>query len=544
MSDIILSRHNIEAAIKEISINSAAGPDNFPALLLSRCAKELSAPLLFLYRNSLNSGIIPKQLKNARITPIYKGGSKAEAKNYRPIALTSHIIKVLERIIAKNMAQYLEQNNKMNQDQHGFRTGHSCLSQLLTHYETILEKLEYNKNVDVIYLDFAKAFDKVDHGVLLHKIKQMGIAGKLGMWLHSFLIDREQCVAVGGAVSQPSAVMSGVPQGSVLGPLLFLIHITDINEHVLHSSVASFADDTRVLKEVSSISDAEQLQTDLTSLYAWGDQNNMSFNNNKFQHMHYSPGGVSDNVHKFTAPDCSDIDTKEHIKDLGVILSADGNFTLHIQDVVKRARSQAGWILRTFRTRERLPMLTLYKSLVIPLLEYCCQLWSPCRQGEKQSLEAVQRTFTSRICNIRHLDYWARLRDLQLYSLERRRERYAIIYIYKILTGKVVNNLNIEFNIHQRRGRLCHINSICTTARTRVKTLKQNAFATRGPQLFNALPRHLRDTAEDNIDCFKNQLDKFLQTIPDQPKMPHYHLSAASNSIVDQLAQRRADGLF
>ena len=188
------------------------------------------------------------------------------------------------------MPQYLVRNNKMNQNQHGFSDGRSCLSHLLAYHQTILEKMKYNKNFDVAYLEFAKAFDKVDHGILLHKIREMDITGKLGMWLHSFLTDREQCVAAGGAVSRPSVVNSGVPQGSVLGPLLFLIHISDIKRQVLHSSVASFADDTRVLKEVSSISDAKQLQTDLASLYSWAEQNNMSFNDNKFEHIHYSPG--------------------------------------------------------------------------------------------------------------------------------------------------------------------------------------------------------------------------------------------------------------
>lgn len=544
LTDIYLSRDNIENAIKEVTTNSAAGPDLFPAVLLKSCASELSVPLLIFYRNSLDTGTIPKQLKSANITPIYKGGSRAEAKSYRPVSLTSHIIKVLERIIVKNMATYLEQNNKMNQDQHGFRSGRSCLSQLLSHYETILEKLEYNKNVDVVYLDFAKAFDKVDHGILLHKTQQMGITGKLGMWLHSFLTGREQRVVASGAVSQPSLVASGVPQGSVLGPILFLIHITDINRQVIHSTVASFADDTRVLKEVSSELEAKQLQADLASLYSWADHNNMSFNNNKFEHIHYSASRTDDSVYIYTAPDGSHIDTKQCIKDLGITLSSDGTFTQHIQHVVKKARSQVGWILRTFRTRKRSPMLTLYKSLVIPLVEYCCQLWSPWRVGEKQSLETIQRSFTSKISDIQHLDYWARLQELDLYSLERRRERYAILYIYKILIGKSINNMNIQFSIHQRRGRLCHIERIHSTASTRVKTLKENAFAIRGPQLFNALPRHLRDSPEQSLESFKNQLDKFLRTIPDQPKLPHYQLCAASNSIIDQLAQRRADGLY
>lgn len=300
-----------------------------------------------------------------------KGIQKGEAKNYRPIALASHVINILERIMAKNMAIYLEGNNIMNEEQHGFRMGHSCLSQLLSHHEKIVEGLENKNNIDVVYLDFAKAFDKVDHGILLHKIR---VSGKLGEWLHCFLTGRVQTVTVGGAVSKPSVVVSGVPQGSVLGPILFLIHISNINEHVIHSSVASFADDTRVLREISSAADAHTLQADLNTIYSWAKtKKNMSFNENKFEHLSYSTDRNMDH-YTYTAPDGSCIDTKDYVKDLGVTLSRDGTFGIHINNVAKRARNQAGWILRTFRTRDTVPMLSLYKSLVIPLLEYCCQL--------------------------------------------------------------------------------------------------------------------------------------------------------------------------
>ena len=177
-------------------------------------------------------------------------------------------------------------------------------------------------------------------------------------------------------------------------------------------------------------------------------------------------------------------------------------------------------------------------------MEYCCQLWSPWRVGEKQSIEAVQRWFTSRISSVRHLDYWGRLDALSLYSLERRRERYAILYIHKILTGRTINNLNICFTIHKRRGRICSIENVNPRSTTRIKTLKETAFATRGPLLFNALPKHLRDLDEVDPEKFKNHLDKYLRTIPDQPKLPHYHPHAANNSIIDQLAKMRADGLY
>lgn len=543
-TDLNFTPTTIQEAIKKVAANAASGPDEFPAKLLKSCAKELSVPLFFLYRNSLDKGIIPQILKYAKITPIYKGGSKSQAQNYRPVALTSHIMKILEKIIVMDVGKYLEDNDKMNEDQHGFRMGRSCLTQLLNHHEKIINALAKDKVVDVVYLDFAKAFDKVDHGILLHKMRSLGISGKLGVWLHTFLTGREQRVAVDGAVSRSSAVSSGVPQGSVLGPLLFLIHLSDINTHVQHSSVALFADDTRVIKEVSTEADRELLQEDLEILYRWTEQNNMSLNNNKFEHLTYKNAHNTNASYIYKAHDGSDIENKQNVRDLGVTMSCDGTFTTHINNVTKKARSQSGWVLRTFQTRDKFPMMTLYKSLIVPLLEYSCQLWSPWKVGEKQQLEAVQRSFTSKIIDCRKLNYWERLKSLNLYSLERRRERYIIIYIYKILIGNTVNNIGVLFYIHERLGRFCHIPPLHPRAGTRIKTLKENSFATRGPRLFNELPKYLRNSEVQNVEKFKRQLDSFLGTIPDEPKLPHYYLRASSNSIIDQLAQRRADGLF
>lgn len=543
LADITITVKDVMDAIKQISSNAAAGPDHFPALLLRKCAAELSVPLHILYKRSLNTGNIPMLWKTAVITPIHKGGSRAEASNYRPVALTSHVIKVLEKVIVAEITKYLEGQNKMNPDQHGFRAGRSCLSQLLAHHETILRALEYHKDMDVVYLDFSKAFDTVDHGILLHKVRQLGITGKLGAWLHCFLTNREQTVAVAGMKSRSCLVVSGVPQGSVLGPLLFLIHILDINQHIKHSQVSSFADDTRILKKVSCVADSHLLQDDLQALYTWAAENNMSFNSNKFVHMAYNIGKKS-KLHTYLAPDGSCIETKDTVKDLGITLNSDGYFTVHITNVAKRARSQAGWILRTFTTRETQPMLTLFKALVVPLLEYCCQLWNPWKVGEKQLLEAVQRSFTYRIRAARHLTYWERLKELNLFSLERRRERYLILYVYKIMIGHTTNNLNLIFYDHQRLGRLCRIERVHPRATTRTKTLKENAFAIRGPLLYNTLPRHLRDPNNRSLESYKKDLDKFLWTIPDQPKLPHYHLRAESNSIIDQLALRRADGIY
>ena len=217
---------------------------------LLKCAAELAQALKVMISQSLTHGFIPSSLKRAAITPVFKSGTKTSPSNYRPISLTFTIIKVFERIIRKVVA-FMNRQGHLNNTQHGFRSGRSCLSALLDVFDDLMHMHSSDTTVDMIYLDFSKAFDKVDHGVLLHKLKDLGITGKLGIWFFQFLTNRTHHVRIPGGISKDSPVLSGVPQGTVLGPLLFLLMISDINKGTTSSKLVSFADDTRVYSNIA-----------------------------------------------------------------------------------------------------------------------------------------------------------------------------------------------------------------------------------------------------------------------------------------------------
>ena len=388
LSDINFGKKDIEEAIKNIDENSSAGPDGIPALFLKKTKESLSKPLTILLRKSLDEGKIPNIYKLAYITPIHKGGSKQDPAQYRPVSLTSHIMKIFERVLKKHILKHLVDNNKFNKGQHGFVPGRSTQTQLLSHLNDIFEAYMEGKRLDSVFLDFAKAFDKVDHQILLEKVRKHKISGKIGRWIQEFLKDRKFRVVANGNKSEEEEVTSGVPQGTVLAAILFVIMISDIDDNVKHSIVRSFADDTRVNKKISKEEDKKQMQEDLDVIYKWAQDNKMKFNENKFEQMAY--GRIENlNIDPYKNPNGKDIQVKETVKDLGVHTTNDMLFKEHIDKIVNSCKSVMGMLLRTFSTREREPMIKLYNTYIKSKLEYCCIVWSPLQQTLISELEKI-----------------------------------------------------------------------------------------------------------------------------------------------------------
>ena len=543
LTDINITEKDIIDAINEVNEKSSAGPDEVPAVFLKMTKEAIAKPLKILFRKSMDEGVIPDIFKLANITPIHKGGAKTKPEQYRPVSLTSHIMKIFERIIKKQLLSHLVKNNLINEKQYGFIPGRSTQSQLLAHYKDIFEAMENGVRVDTVFLDFAKAFDKVDHSILMRKVIKHKIKGKLGKWIMEFLNNRKFNVIANGTKSETEDVLSGVPQGTVLAAILFIIMISDIDENIKKCIVRCFADDTKVSNKIKTEEDKQIMQEDLNIIYKWAQDNSMKFNSNKFEQL--SCGELKDvTTVPYKNPANEDIISGNTVKDLGILTNSDINFKDHIDNIVTSSRIKTGIIMRTFITRDAELMIQLFNTYVRSRLEYCCSVWSPTAQGDINKIERIQKSFSSKIDGMEGFDYHKRLKELRMYSLERRRERYLIIYAWQMLEGLKENILGLKARKNERTGRKIWSPVIRWSKNgTKLKhSARTKIYYSTGKKMersFNAIPPEIRNIEEKNVETFKKHLDKWLITVPDTPRIDDYggRVTVDSNSIIAQAAE-------
>jgi hypothetical protein len=294
-----------------------------------------------------------------------------------------------------------------------------------------------------------------------------------------------------------------------------------------------------VLGPIDSEEDVEDLQSDLNKIYDWQHDNNMLFNGKKFELLRYGTNVEIKESTSYLTPGYEDIvEVKENLRDLGVIMSDDGTFSNHINQVCSKVKQKCGWILRTFSNRQTHFLKMMWKTLVQGHVDYCSQLYMPSKQSELQQIENLQVWFTRKIPEVANLNYWERLKSLKMYSQQRRLERYRLIYTWKILEG-LVPNCGLNFTSNERRGREALIPPL--KGKAHIKRLREQSFQVSGPKLFNSLPPSLRKISKVPVDDFKYHLDKYLESVPDEPRTDglvptacDQFSAAPSNSIIDQ----------
>ena len=418
----------VKEKLCDLNSSKATGPDELPPRVLKEAAAEISIPLSIIFKKSLSEGRLPPDWKVATIIPIFKKGNKSSPCNYRPVSLTSVVSKVFESIIREGMLEHLFNNNLMSPCQHGFLPRKSCMTQLLCALDDWTETLDSGNSVDVLYLDFKKAFDSVPHERLLKKIYAYGFRGDLFNWIQDFLKGRRQRVSVNGSMSGWSDVISGIPQGSVLGPLFFAIFINDLPS-LLRNKVLLFADDTKIYSSISRANPISSLQDDINACIEWSVMWQLPFNISKCKILH---------IGQFNPRYCYNMDGMDIVKvneekDLGVLIDCNLKFHSQCSAVVNKANRLLGLIKQTFSDISVDSFTCLYKSIVRPILEYGNLVWGPYYKTDIQKLEKIQRKATRMIKSIRNLDYKERLKVLNLPSLHYRRYRGDMIAVYNML---------------------------------------------------------------------------------------------------------------
>ena len=390
--DLIITREAVEEKLSRLDPHKSMGPDKIPAFLLKSLSKELSLPLCIIFNKSISEGKLPQDWKKAEVTAIFKKGNKTDPGNYRPVSLTSIICKVLESFIRDQIQDYMEKNNFITSCQHGFRKHRSCVTQLLEVMNDLTNFHENSDSIDIIYMDFAKAFDSVPHKRLINKLKSYGIEGNILNWISDFLNNRSQTVKVNNALSDPAPVVSGIPQGSILGPLLFIIFINDLPDCV-QSICKIFADDTKVYNSHKNYS---ILQNDLYKLLDWAREWDLNFNLSKCHVLHMGKRN-NKNVYYMDRDKTVKLDTTLSEKDVGVTFSTDLKFDIHIGNIVKKANQLTGLIKRSFLHLDQSMFRDLFKSIVRPHLEYANVIWHPLYKRQASLIEGVQRRATKLI---------------------------------------------------------------------------------------------------------------------------------------------------
>ena len=513
LSSIAFDPQEVEEILRTLKTDKASGPDGLSNRILKELSHELSSPLCSLFNKSLSLGKFPSPYKDANVTPVHKKGDLSLVSNYRPISLLNSVAKLFEKLVFKYLYNHLQDNNMLSSLQSGFIPGDSTVNQLAYLYHIFTEALDAGKEVRTVFCDISKAFDRVWHEGLIYKLKAAGVSGDVLRWFQSYLSGRRQRVVLPGSFSEWVYIKAGVPQGSILGPLLFLLYINDIVKNI-GSNICLFADDTSLFIIVNNPTTAALcLNSDLEKLSRWAAIWLVTFNPSKNESLLISRK-INKPIHPPLYMQNVQIQEVSSHKHLGLYFSNDCSWHQHIDYIKQKAWFRIHIMLKLKFKLDRKSLETIYLTFIRPLLEYGDIIWDNCTQYEKNELDKIQNeaaritTGTTKLVSLDNL-----YKEVGWQTLHRRRQDHKITLFYKMfnqLTPVYLSSL-----IPQQVNAISHHNlrnsNDIHTIRSNT-SLFHNSFLPSTLRQWNSLPVEVRQL--NTLSSFKTFLKKDLQSVP------------------------------
>ena len=502
-----VNENDVIGIVRNLRNTKSVGLDNISVFVLKLCAHEITPSITYLMNLSLISGQFPKQWKIAKIIPIHKSGDKDTPSNFRPISLLPCVSKILERIVQRQIVSYLHKHNILSPAQSGFRAKHSTISTLIKVTDDWFHAIDRKEYTGAVFVDLKKAFDTVDWDILLEKLRNIGINGKALLWMESYLTGRVCRTLVNSELSAESSITCGVPQGSLLGPLFFIIYINDLVDCVKSCQVQLYADDTVLYFSHSSTKNIESaLNSDLESVNKWMSKNKLTVNCKKTECM------LIGNKHMLAkqnvlnvALNKSPLNQVRKFKYLGLICDEDLSWNHHIETLLQKVGKMVGFLGRLRHSLNESVVNSVYKAPILPYFDYGDIIYGSAYNKYVDKLQKLQNRAARLILRVKpesHVSTAEMHNALGWQFLEKRRYHHSVIFMYKVMHDLTPTYLRSEFDLAPQHYS-SRLGEKLLLPKPRTESLKKS-FKYRGAMAYNALPPNVKSSS--TIDAFKSTI--------------------------------------